>query len=33
MGDIGIDKWARIMDEHKRKGHKIIEYPEMDDKR
>ncbi len=26
MGDTGIDKWWWKMEEHKRKGHHIIEY-------
>lgn len=26
MGDIGIDKWCAKMDEHRRKGHRIIKY-------
>ncbi|MFH1849991.1 MAG: hypothetical protein ABH879_07475 [archaeon] len=30
MGDIGIDKWYWRMEEHKRKGHQIIKYPDTD---
>ena len=30
MGSYGIDNWYWRMEEHKRKGHKIIEYPEDD---
>lgn len=33
MGDNGIDKWCWRMEEHKRKGHHIIKYPEMDVKK
>jgi len=28
MGDIGIDKWWWRMEEHKTKGHNLIEYGE-----
>lgn len=27
MGDIGIDKWNEMMEEHKKRGHQIIKYP------
>ena len=27
MGDMNIDEWCWRMEEHKRKGHKIIKYP------
>lgn len=27
MGDIGLDKWYEMMEEHKRKGHHILQYP------
>ena len=30
MGDMGIDKWCLRMEEHKRRGHHLIKYPEMD---
>ena len=30
MGDMGIDKWCMRMKEHKRKGHPIILYSEID---
>lgn len=26
MGDIGIDKWYEMMEEHKKRGHNIIQY-------
>jgi len=29
MGDMGIDKWCLRMEEHKRRGHHIIKYPEI----
>ena len=30
MGDIRIDQWCWKMAEHRRKGHRIIQYPDMD---
>ena len=33
MQEPGLDNWCWRMKEHKRKGHHIIKYPEMDGKR
>jgi len=29
MGEYGIDEWCWKMEEHRRKGHRIIKYPEV----
>ncbi|MBN1792741.1 hypothetical protein JW826_03590 [Candidatus Woesearchaeota archaeon] len=29
MVSSAISEWSRVMDEHKRRGHKMIEYPEL----
>lgn len=29
MGDIGLDKWYQMMEDHQNRGHHIIRYPEM----
>ena len=35
MGDIGLYKWSWMMNEHKQKGHHLIQYqyPDWDDKK
>ena len=33
MGDLGLDKWYQKIEEHKRRGHNIIQYPKSRDVR